>query len=270
MLGMELHWSHEKVKLTQTRLIESLVKQHLKENGSLPSNLDAYQKADETDPKIETKKYQSIIGGLLFIARMSRPEISVHVNLLGRRTKDATDKHFKTALQVLRYLHSTKDEGITLCNADDLNLTIYTDAAYGGENSRSQTGAMMCLGNQLVGWYSRRQDVVSLSATEAEYIADCEGAKDAAWAEQFLSEIGISTLPTLKTDSEGAYHLSKTPKFMHRSRHIEHRFHYLRQQVRAEKLTIHTIPGKDNPSDPLTKIPPMAAVTGWKERWMHT
>jgi len=85
-----------------------------------------------------------------------------------------------------------------------------------------------------------------------------------------LSEIGILTLPTLKTDSEGAYHLSKRPKFMHRSCHIEHRFHYLCQQVRAEKLTIHTIPEKDNPSDPLTKILPMAAVTGWKERWMHT
>jgi len=171
MLGMELHWSHEKVKLTQTCLIKSLVKQRLKEDGgrcSLPSNPDAYQKADETDPKIETKKYQAIIGGLLFITRMSRPEISVHVNLLGRRTKDVTDKHLKTVLQVLRYLHLTKDEGITLCKANDLNLTIYTDAVYGGENLCSQTGAIMCLGNQLVGWYSRRQDVVSLSVTEAE------------------------------------------------------------------------------------------------------
>jgi len=105
-------------KLTQTRLIESLVNQHLKEIGgknSLPSNPDAYQKVDETGPRIETKRYQAIIGGLLFIARMSRPKISVHVNLLGRRTKDATDKYLKTALQVLRYLHSTKNEGITLC-----------------------------------------------------------------------------------------------------------------------------------------------------------
>jgi len=64
MLGMELHWDHERVKLTQTRLIESLVNQYLKEIGgknSLPSNPDAYQKADETDPRTETKRYQAII-----------------------------------------------------------------------------------------------------------------------------------------------------------------------------------------------------------------
>jgi len=178
------------------------------------------------------------------MARMSHPEISVHVNLLGRRTKNAMDKHFKTALQVLQYLHSSNDEGITLCKADNLNLTIYTDAAYRGENSHLQTGAIMCLGNQLVGWYSQRQDVVSLSVTEAEYIADCEGTKGPAWAQQFLSEIEISTLPTLRTDSEGAYHLSKIPKFMRRSRHMEHCFHYFCQQVRAKKLTIYTTSGR--------------------------
>jgi len=204
------------------------------------------------------------------VARMTRPEISVHANLLGRRTKDATNTHWNTALQVLRYLVSTKYEGLHLKKTPTLSLTIYTDAAYGGEGSRSQTGAMTCLGNQLVGWYSRRQDVVSLSITEAEYIADCEGAKDASWAQQFLKELNILTTPTLYTDSEGAYGLSKSPKFARRSRHIEHRFHYLRQQVRSEKLQIVTIPGKDNPADLLTKLLPMAAINQWKQRWMST
>lgn len=148
---------------------------------------------------------------------------------------------------ILRYLYSTKTEGLILRKADDLEVWIYSDAAYGGQKSRSQTGALMTVGNQLVGWYSRRQDVVSLSVTEAEYITDCEGAKDAAWIQQFLKEIGISTTPTLYTDSEGAYNLSKASKFARRSRYIEHQFHYIRQQCRAEKLKIVTIPGKDNP-----------------------
>ena len=128
----------------------------------------------------------------------------------------------------------------------------------------------MCLGDQLVGWYSRRQDVVSLSVTEAEYIADCEGAKDASWAQQFLKELNILPTPTLITDSEGAYGLSKSPKFARKSRHIEHRFHYLRQQVRAGHLDIQTIPGKDNPADLLTKLLPMSTLTTWKEKWMSS
>ena len=105
---------------------------------------------------------------------------------------------------------------------------------------------------------------------EAEYIADCEGAKDAAWIQQFLAELGIMITPTLYTDSEGAYNLSKASKFASRSWHIEHRFHYLRQQQRAKKLKVVTIPGKNNPADLLTKLLPMTTVNGWKASWMST
>ena len=67
----------------------------------------------------------------------------------------------------------------------------------------------MTLGNQSVGWYSRRQDIVALSITEAEYIVDCEGVKGATWGEQFLRELHICLEPPiLKTDSEGTYNLS--------------------------------------------------------------
>ena len=117
MLGMELHWSEEQVVLTQTRLIESMISQQLNGNSSgrhsLHINPEAYQKAEQTENE-KPPKYQSLIGSLLFVARMTRPEISVHVNLLGRRTKDATNTHWKTALQVLRYLGSTKSEGLVL------------------------------------------------------------------------------------------------------------------------------------------------------------
>jgi len=273
MLGMELHWSKGQVILTQTRLIESMVAQHLSGNHggkhSLPSDPNAYLPS-ENDEGNPPPNYQSLIGGLLFLARMTRPEISVHVNLLGRRAKDASQTHWNTALKVLRYLVSTKMEGLALKKSRDLSLKIYTDAAYGGEGSRAQTGALMCLGDQLVGWYSRRQDVVTLSVTEVEYIADCEGAKDASWAQQFLKELNLHLKPQLYTDSEGAYGLSKSPKFARRSRHIEHRFHYLRQQVRSEKLDIITIPGKDNPADALTKLLPMTTLNTWKQRWMDT
>jgi len=145
LLGMELHWSKKQVVLIQTRLIESMISQHLDGSPgakhSLPINPNTYRKAEQTKDKIEKPaKYQSLVGSLLFVARMTRPEISVHVNLLGRKAKDATNTHWKTALQVLRYLGSTKSEGLALRKPQDLSLKIYTDAAYGGEDSRSQTG----------------------------------------------------------------------------------------------------------------------------------
>jgi len=151
----------------------------------------------------------------------------------------------------------------------DLNLVAYADASYGEEKSRSQSRVLLTLGNQPVGWHSRRQDIVALSITEAEYIADCEGAKDIVWTQQLLQELKVKIeTPILRTDSEGAYNLSQTAKVLRCSRHIQHRYHYLRQHVQNKALTIATIPGKENPADHLTKLVPMSSIRAWKEIWM--
>ena len=148
---------------------------------------------------------------------------------------------------------------------------MYADAPYRREGARSQTGALLTLGNQPIRWYSRRQDIVSLSITEAEYIMDCEGAKDAAWIRQFLQQLHITTpAPVLKTDNKGAYNLAQTSKFLWRSHHIEHRYHYLRQQCQRGLLTIKTIPRKENPADILTKLLPMSEISAWKANWLSS
>jgi len=82
--------------------------------NSLPLDPHSYA-SDELHE--EVAKYQSIVGGLLFIARMTQPEISIHVNLLGWRTKEHTPKYYAIALRVLEYLYSTKTEGIVLRKA---------------------------------------------------------------------------------------------------------------------------------------------------------
>ena len=229
MLAMKLTWKKDEVVLTQTALIETLAKTHLSVPGrgcSLP--LDPMLYLSETEAS-DQKTYQSIVGGLLFVGRMGRPEISIQVNLLGRRAASPGPQNLRAAHQVLEYLYSTKHEGITLKRPTNLDLRVYADAKYGGEKARSQTGVLMTLRDQPVGWYSRRQDIVSLSVTEAEYIAACEGAKDAAWGRQFLKEIGVSThVPMMTTDSEGAFNLTQTTKYLRRSRHIDHRYHYIR------------------------------------------
>jgi len=86
---------------------------------------------------------------------------------------------------------------------------------------------------------------------------------------QFLTELKLALhTPELWTDGGGAAGLSQTSKFLRRSRHIEHWYHYLRQQVQREQLTIQTLPGKDNPADILTKLTPMSMVSVWKDLWL--
>ena len=227
LLGMELTWTQKTVKLTQQDSIGKLIKEHgIPEipNKSIP--LDPMGYVEPTEPEIlsqeEVRVYQSLVGSLLYINRMTRPDISLHVNLLGRRTSKPGTNNLRTARQLGQYLASTKTEGLLITKTEkpEVQIDLYADASYGGENSRSQSGSLVMLYGILIMWSSRRQDVVSMSITEAEYIACSETAKDSQWISQFLNELGIYKTrikSNLYTDNEAALKLTKTQTFHRRT-----------------------------------------------------
>jgi hypothetical protein len=254
VLGMEVNWiSDHEIILTQTGLIENPALAHgiTGVKHSLPIEPTCYE-PDCASP-VNQKEFQAIVGSLLYIARATRSEISIHVNLLGRRTIAPSIRNLVTAKDICRYLLSTKSEGLRLNPIKDSGLEekieIYVDSSYGGEEARSQTGVITMLANQPATWYSRRQDTVSLSITEAEYIAYSEGAKDASWTRQFLNEllptIRMQSLPIRYTDNEAANKLSKNHAYHRRTRHINHKYHYVRQEARCGNLEIMGISGKN-------------------------
>jgi hypothetical protein len=98
--------------------------------------------------------------------------------------------------------------------------------------------------------------VVALSITEAEYIAASEGGKDAAWIQRVMTELGETITPTIRIDNEAVDKLTKTSAFHRRSRHIEHRFHYTRKEIKKGYLRAVGIQGKMNLADSLPKILP--------------
>ena len=277
LLGMELEWKNGSVKLTQRDSIGKMMKEHnipIASNKSIPLDPSGYTKPevgrDEPLTPIATTKYQSLVGSLLYINRMTRPNISLHVNLLGRRTSKPGNNNLRMARQLGQYLASTIEEGLTVKkgNPED-QIVLYADASYGGENSRSQSGSLVTLYGTPVMWNSRRQDVVSMSITEAEYIACSETAKDSQWISQLLKELGINKngihlIPIMYTDNEAALKLTKTQTFHRRTRHIEHRFHYIRELVDQKTIQITGIKSKINPADPLTKLLPMSSIGRWK------
>ena len=151
---------------------------------SLPVNPEGYE--ERTEPLQDHTKYQTLVGSLLYINRMTCPDISLHVNLLGRRTSKPSPENLRTAKQLGQYLASTKNEDLTLMTKEspkfpgkkDAPIRLYANASYGGENSRSQSRSLVTLFGTPVMWSSRRQDVVSMSIIEAEYIACSETVKD--------------------------------------------------------------------------------------------
>ena len=273
LLGMELTWENGTVRLTQQDSIGKLVKEHeipVIPNRSIPLDPTGYAEPNDNEILSDPTKYQSLVGSLLYINRMTRPDISLHVNLLGRRTSKPGINNLRTAKQLGQYLASTSKEVLVLTIGElakqekDVRIKLYADASYGGENSRSQSGSLVTLYGTPVMWNSRRQDVVSMSITEAEYIACSETAKDSQWLSQFLKELGMNPRPVLHTDNKAALKLTKTQTFHRRTRHIEHRYHYIRELVDQKAIQITGIKGKNNPADPLTKILPMSSIGRWK------
>ena len=206
---------------------------------------------------------------------MTRPDISFIVNLLGRRTSDPSPINLAVAREVCKYLSSMINEGVIIAKREKEDLIKgYVDASQPKEEegSRCQTGSPIALCGQPVMWTSRRQDVVAMSITEAEYIVMSEGLKDLAWMRQFLQEIlpQHMWIPTIFTDNEAAQKLSTAQVYHRRTRHILHRFHSIRQEVDNRLVTIQRIRGKDNPADIFTKILPMSTVRTWKDSWMRS
>jgi hypothetical protein len=148
-----------------------------------------------------------------------------------------------------------------LCfNQDNLQLQGFTDADWQGDLDarKSTSGYLFTLAGGAISWRSKKQDSVALSSMEAEYIAASEAVKEAVWLKDFLSTLKIVDCvkrpTTVYCDNQAALKVSRDPKFHSKSKHIEGRYHYIRDVINRLKLVcLEYLPSTDMVADPLTK-----------------
>lgn len=112
------------------------------------------------------------------------------------------------------------------------------------------------LSNGAVTWGSIRQRSVSLSTTEAEYIAACESVKEALWLKQLMNDNGYEWLDPqiINIDNQSAIKLIKNPQFHKRSKHIDIRYHFIREKLVNKIIGVNFVPSKDQIADIFTKV----------------
>ena len=141
----------------------------------------------------------------------------------------------------------------------DLNLQGYTDSDFQGDKDsrKSTSGSVFTLGGGAVVWRSIKQSSIADSTMEAEYIAASEAAKEAAWLKKFLSDLEVvpnmDKAVTLYCDNSGAVANSKEPRSHKRGKHIERKYHLIREIVNRGDVNVTKIPTLDNLADPFTK-----------------
>ena len=103
-------------------------------------------------------------------------------------------------------------------------------------------------------WCSRLQQIVALSTTEAEYISATEASKEAIWLTRLRSELGLpKQIPALHCDNQSAICLAKNPVCNARTKHINIRYHFIREVIEDDQIQLIRIDTTENPADCLTK-----------------
>lgn len=216
----------------------------------LPSDSDFH--ADET----VILWYGSAVGSLNYVAVMTRPDISYALSVVSRYSSNPSAPHVKAVIRIFRYLKGTIDEGIVYYLGGGEYLG-YCDSDYAGlsDGRRSTTGWVFYMYGGPISWSSKRQEVVTLSSTEAEYYALGEAGKEAIWLGRLLMELGEthSESSIIYSDNRGAMALAENPEFHRRTKHIDVRYHWIREKVEEGVIKVKWVPSAEMHADGLTK-----------------
>lgn len=204
--------------------------------------------------------YREAVGVLLYISLSTRPDISNAVTTVSRFNNNPGPQHWKAIKRILRYLQGTKSLGITFTRPDPLEAPIiigFADADYAGDSDtrRSTTGYVFKLANGPVSWTSKLQQSVALSTSEAEYMSAGAATQEALWLRSLLSELGYHQRdPTvLLEDNQGCIAMSLNSGNHKRTKHIDVRHHFIRDQVHANNIILKYLPTDKMTADILTK-----------------
>ena len=204
----------------------------------------------------EKTTYHEMIGSLMYCATMTRPDISFAISTLSQYLEAPQSTHMKAIKQIFCYLLRTKKLKLVLGGNDF--VTGFSDADWASQHHRhSISGFAYFVGLGTVSWSAKKQPIITLSSTEAEYVTLTHAAKDILWIHKLLGELtflhSLSLPTTLYCDNQGAIRLSKDAMFHGRTKHIDVHFHFIHQTITSGNIKPIYIPTEDMTADIFTK-----------------
>ncbi|MCH82412.1 gag-pol polyprotein [Trifolium medium] len=202
---------------------------------------------------------KEVYEGLRYLCN-SRPDLAFAVGAVSRFVNTPKKCHMAAVKRIMRYVQGTMDYGILLPNniSNVVNkLEGFSDSDWCGDHvdRRSTTGYIFKFLNAPISWCSKKQPVVALSSCEAEYIAYAFAACQGIWLESLLKDIKIELTEPIQllVNNKSAINLARNPITHGRSKHIETRFHFIRDQVSKRKIVLSHCPTEEQEADILTK-----------------
>jgi Reverse transcriptase (RNA-dependent DNA polymerase) len=212
--------------------------------------------------------YQKEIGSLLYASLKTRLDICYAVAYCSRFMSNPDYTHIAQLNRIWQYLLDQPNLGLLYdCSGQDLYIKGYSDADWAGDldSRKSTTGYIFSLSSDLaknnpISWNTQLQKSVALSTCEAEYIALKEAIREGIYLANIFNYINNNlhlgypnSIPTILVDNKAAIKLAYNPEYHKRSKHIDIQYHYIRDQIKQNKVNVYHVPTKRQLADILTK-----------------
>ncbi|UYV72268.1 hypothetical protein LAZ67_9002406, partial [Cordylochernes scorpioides] len=260
-LGIKIIQDKDGISLQQSHYVQQILQKYGMENckevptpGSKEINLDNHIEDDNCDQHT----YQEALGMLMFLAVNTRPDIAYITSKLSQYSRQPKQMHWTAIKRVMRYLRGTIDLGVKFERGKTGILKSYTDASWSTtHDGKSYGGYVLKLGEATIDWKSSKQPLVALSTMEAEMIAACESCCQIKRIINLLRELeewNFMEKPTaIYTDSQSLINWISSPKQSSRCRHINRKYHLLRDCYESRDICLLYKPSQDLEADIFTK-----------------
>ncbi|KAK6158984.1 hypothetical protein DH2020_006298 [Rehmannia glutinosa] len=259
ILGLQVKQLKDGTFISQTKYTRDLMKKFgIEEKSSvkIPMNTSVKMDMDADGKAVDQTRYKALIGSLLYLTT-SRPDITFAVGLCARFQSNPKESHMSAVKRIFRYLKGTIQYGLFYPKNENFSLKGYSDSDYAGniDDRKSTSGSCQFLGDYLVSWFSKKQNCVSLSRAEAEYISAAFCCTQLLWMKQTLADYKCSfekEIPIM-CGNTSAIAITQNPVLHSRTKPIDVRYHFIRDHVEKKDITLEYISTDKQLADIFTK-----------------
>lgn len=257
-LGTEVIKTKDYLRISQSSAIDKILSKFNMNNCKGSKTPMEYNfQFDETEEKVLVP-YRELIGSLMYLSTMTRPDISYATSYLSRFLDRPTNSLWKAGKRILRYLKETKTIALEYKKSvKNEGLLAFSDADWGREkvDRKSVSGFAVYYFGNLISWSSRKQQSVALSTAEAEYIAAATTATELIYLKGIVSsDLKHSDIATLMLiDNQSTIKMIESYENSKRSKHIDIKMHFIKDIVSKGLIKVNYVPTDENVADIFTK-----------------
>ncbi|GKC35898.1 retrovirus-related pol polyprotein from transposon TNT 1-94 [Tanacetum coccineum] len=257
-LGLQIKQMEDGIFFNQSKYIKEMLKKFGLEDSKrtkTPMSTKIKLTKDDEANSVDCTKYRGMIGSLLYLTT-SRTDIMFSVCLCARFQENPKTTHLEAVKRIFRYIMGTIHLGLWYSKGTGIETIVYADFDHAGDyvDRKSTSGVCTFMGCCLTSWFAKKQTDLAIFMTEAEYVSTRKACQQALQMKQALIDYNIRLDDVqIMCDNKGAIDLSRNPVQHSRTKHIEIRHHFLRDNVQKGNISIEKVTSKDNIADILAK-----------------